>query len=243
MSEEEFQPYITKQGRMKNSQPLCIRSQWFQFKSAIVHNNKYDYSVSGFTGTENPVIIICPEHGVFSQTARNHMKGRGCPKCAQLSRNATKTLTQEEFEARASQVHGKKYRYGIYKKQTHPIVVECPYHGQFSQYPHNHLAGNGCPKCQNKNQDTLYLLKCVTTGLIKIGITNNLSNRLCSLGGRLVVLHYKTLANPRYAEQELHQKYATYRVNNPYVKNGNTEFFSLTDQQVESIKVVINGYV
>jgi len=46
-----------------------------------IHNNKYDYSKSIYTFARNKILIICPTHGEFSQTASSHLKS-GCPKCS-----------------------------------------------------------------------------------------------------------------------------------------------------------------
>jgi very-short-patch-repair endonuclease len=48
---------------------------------AKVHNNKYDYSKAVYTKAREKIIIICPEHGEFSQLASIHLLGRGCSKC------------------------------------------------------------------------------------------------------------------------------------------------------------------
>ncbi len=46
------------------------------------HNNKYNYSNVKLLGGRKKVEIICPEHGIFSQTPDQHMNtGTGCPKC------------------------------------------------------------------------------------------------------------------------------------------------------------------
>lgn len=50
-------------------------------KSKAIHCDKYDYSKCKYTGWENPVIIICPKHGEFTQVAGNHLSGCGCPRC------------------------------------------------------------------------------------------------------------------------------------------------------------------
>lgn len=47
-----------------------------------VHGDKYDYSLTEYTEADNSIIIICPEHGEFIQSANSHLKGRGCPSCA-----------------------------------------------------------------------------------------------------------------------------------------------------------------
>jgi very-short-patch-repair endonuclease len=43
---------------------------------------RYDYShVEAFTSTVQPVTIICPLHGRFSQSMSHHARGDGCPTC------------------------------------------------------------------------------------------------------------------------------------------------------------------
>src|SRR5690606_24900383 len=52
-------------------------------KSAIsIHGDKYIYEYSLFKNLKSAVKIICKEHGVFKQTPSQHLKGRGCNKCA-----------------------------------------------------------------------------------------------------------------------------------------------------------------
>lgn len=48
---------------------------------SIVHNNFYDYSKTIYTTARDTVIITCPEHGDFTQIARDHLNGRGCKSC------------------------------------------------------------------------------------------------------------------------------------------------------------------
>lgn len=47
-----------------------------------IHNNKYDYSLVEYTRVSAKIKIICPDHGIFEQTANNHRRGRGCPVCS-----------------------------------------------------------------------------------------------------------------------------------------------------------------
>ena len=50
------------------------------------HNDKYDYSLTEYTGTINKVTIICPEHGQFKQKAAGHLDGKeGCKKCHRVN--------------------------------------------------------------------------------------------------------------------------------------------------------------
>ena len=53
----------------------------FIYESKKIHNDKYDYSLSIYDGTFNKLKIICPKHGIFIQSADNHLRGKGCPIC------------------------------------------------------------------------------------------------------------------------------------------------------------------
>lgn len=55
------------------------------------HGDKYDYSLVVYKNIRTKVLIICKEHGIFSQTPTSHKSGRGCPKC-KLSRGESKIM-------------------------------------------------------------------------------------------------------------------------------------------------------
>lgn len=77
-------------------------------KAKQIHNNKYDYSKSIYNGIFKKICIVCPEHGEFWQTPKNHLKGSGCPKCAKshlenevelfLKNNKIEFECQKKFE-------------------------------------------------------------------------------------------------------------------------------------------------
>lgn len=60
-----------------------------------------------------------------------------------------KRLTTEDFIAKARQVHGDKYNYSQahYIDVKHKVTIICSEHGEFQMLPHNHLKGQGCPRC------------------------------------------------------------------------------------------------
>lgn len=228
----EFTPYLTKQGGMKATQPIQVKSQWFLHKQVEAHGTRYDYSEVVYAGALTKVRIICKVHGVFEQTPQSHTRGRGCPKCQGLQ-----TKTTQECISDFQKVHGDLYEYSQVRYQgSHSnVYILCKHHGGFSQQPANHLSGQGCPKCKNHNQDTIYFAKCLNTGLIKIGVTNNITKRIVEIGGNLNLLHYFKVPNPKILEKSLHKKYSQLRRYNCTVRNGNTEFFVLTEQQLQSI--------
>jgi very-short-patch-repair endonuclease len=128
-----------------------------------VHGDKYDYShaiyVNGgsYKPTAVKVKIICPEHGMFEQSANAHTQGQGCPGCGLLKQyNQPHKLTTETFIKRALEVHKKKYNYTevIYKTTETKLRIICPEHGLFLQSPHAHLAGRGCPYCSGRIRHT-----------------------------------------------------------------------------------------
>ena len=55
-------------------------NQSFIEKVSKIHSNKYDYSLVNYINNNTKVKIICPQHGIFEQTPRGHLK-YGCPKC------------------------------------------------------------------------------------------------------------------------------------------------------------------
>ena len=213
-------------GNKKKDTKQCIQD----FKR--IHGDKYDYSKSQYINCATKVEIICKEHGSFSQRPDDHLKGSGCPSC-----QGTKKKDTQQCVEGFKRVHGEKYSYSKVKYTNNKEKVEiiCKQHGSFFQRPYAHLEGHGCPTCQNHNQNTLYLLKCLDTGLIKIGITNNLRQRISSIGGSLEYLYHITVENPRQLEKSLHQEYKDFQVFNPTVKNGGTEFFQLSESQVLNI--------
>lgn len=63
-------------------------------------------------------------------------------------------LTTEEFVKRAKAMHGGEYDYSKaqYSSMSVKVCIICPEHGEFWQKPSNHLRGQKCPKCANKNR-------------------------------------------------------------------------------------------
>lgn len=117
------------------------------------HNNKYDYSKVVYINSTTKVNIICPIHGEFLQTPHHHLKGHGCPLCANQVISEKKKLTQDEFISKAKIIHSDKYDYSKveYVDCKTKIKIICPTHGEFRQYPSYHLSGNGCPFCNESH--------------------------------------------------------------------------------------------
>lgn len=126
-----------------------LTTEDFINRSSKIHNNKYNYSRTNYTGSNNKVIIICPEHGEFKQLSRHHITGIGCPKCGHLKTSSCRRKTTEEFIKDAKEVHGERYDYSLsdYKGNHIKVKIICKEHGAFKQIPNTHLNGSGCIKC------------------------------------------------------------------------------------------------
>ena len=115
-----------------------------------VHGDKYDYSKTIYKNAFSPVIIICPKHGEYTQIARTHLYGHGCPECA-----GKRKYDLVYFLEKAKNVHGNKYDYSLIKeiknnRELLPII--CPKHGIFYQTIDNHInQKQGCPNCMKSH--------------------------------------------------------------------------------------------
>lgn len=73
-----------KCGRINNIEKQLTSIFKFIEQSNIIHNNKYDYSLSILKGMMKKIIIICDLHGKFLQRPDNHIRGIGCPSCGHI---------------------------------------------------------------------------------------------------------------------------------------------------------------
>ena len=114
-----------------------------------VHGDKYDYSDVVFVKNNTKVAIGCPEHGTFYQTPKDHKKGRGCRKCANLTIGDSKRASFDAVVQKANATHDNTYTYVPveYHNQNTKLKVICQEHGEFEQSAANHVRGWGCPKC------------------------------------------------------------------------------------------------
>ena len=126
--------------------PSKLTNEQFIEKCHLRHGDKWNYSLTNYTGTKNKVVIICKEHGEFIQTASDHLSGCGCPSC-----DSTKRMTTEIFIEKSKKIHGEKWNYSKVSYGNHnyeTVEIICEMHGSFLQRPWAHLRGQGCPKCQ-----------------------------------------------------------------------------------------------
>lgn len=136
--------HLNGQGCPKCAHNCKSSEEIFITKSNLLHNNKYDYSLVEYINNKTKVKIVCPEHNEFEQSPAEHLKGSGCPRCANNYK-----LDTELFIEKAKKIHKNKYDYSKvnYINSYDKVLITCKKHGDFSQSPNHHLNGSNCPIC------------------------------------------------------------------------------------------------
>lgn len=118
-----------------------------------LHSDSFDYSRVKYVNMITKICIICPMHGEFWQTPGNHLKGKGCKKCANNKLSILKTHSTIEFIEKAINIYGYRFDYSkvIYINAKTKVCIICKQHGEFWQTPDNHLSGYGCSLCGDNN--------------------------------------------------------------------------------------------
>jgi very-short-patch-repair endonuclease len=61
-----------------------LNSEQFILEAIKIHGDKYDYSLVDYKNSNDKIKIICPIHGMFEQSPRNHKnRQHGCPGCCE----------------------------------------------------------------------------------------------------------------------------------------------------------------
>lgn len=132
-----------------NGCPKCPRAtdvttQMWIDRAILTHGERYDYSQTEYTRSDQKLKIICREHGQFSQLPSHHTNGSNCPKCA-----LRYSPTTEEFVEKCRVMYGDRYDYGktVYNGAKEYITYECAVHGEVEQQAYDHISGHGCGWC------------------------------------------------------------------------------------------------
>lgn len=126
-----------------------LNTEQFISRSTEIHNNFYDYSLVVYENNTTKVKILCPEHGEFEQSPKNHLKGSGCKKCGKNKYINSRKTTTLEFIEKSKEIHDNKYDYSnsVIDGVKNKVKIICPIHGQFQQEAYKHMSGHGCKRC------------------------------------------------------------------------------------------------
>jgi hypothetical protein len=67
-------------GLVKSEYDYIVEASW-------KHNNKYTYGKTVYNRADEKIEVTCPTHGSFFPIASLHLKGTGCPDCAESGLN------------------------------------------------------------------------------------------------------------------------------------------------------------
>jgi hypothetical protein len=127
-------------------------------KATNIHGDRYDYSKVDYKNNNTDIVITCKEvgHGNFNQKPKTHLRGSGCTKCGKITSSNKRKNNNNKVIERFKNIHGDKYDYSkmVYINLNTDIIIICKEHGEFQQAPHNHYAGQNCPKCSNRYKIT-----------------------------------------------------------------------------------------
>ena len=92
----------------------------------ITHGDKYSYpDFEEYFTPKRKIKILCSDHGLFFQSAQQHIKGNGCPQCYSDKNN----ITVNRFLIDSIQEHGDRYDYSLifqnYKNTRSMITIGC----------------------------------------------------------------------------------------------------------------------
>jgi very-short-patch-repair endonuclease len=146
--------HLNRHNCQKCANNIKSNTETFIEKAKQIHGYRYIYSKVNYINANIHVIIICKEHGEFTQIPDFHINRKcGCPKCS----NNVKLDTQTFIE-KAIKIHGNKYIYSKvnYINNYTNLIIICNKHGEFTQQPYVHLLEHGCPSCINKTEFKFY---------------------------------------------------------------------------------------
>jgi len=67
-----------------------LTTEDFIKRAREIHGDKYDYSKVEYVNNHTKVCVICPKHGEFWQVPSSHLRGHGCPICADVENGKRK---------------------------------------------------------------------------------------------------------------------------------------------------------
>lgn len=102
-----------------------------------------------YVNNHTPIILTCSKHGDWETWPTSLLKNIECPECQKERLHNLYAKKTSEFVKEAKEAHGEYYNYGKteYIDCHTKLCITCPKHGEFWQYPNDHLNGTGCPKC------------------------------------------------------------------------------------------------
>lgn len=233
----------------------------FITKAKEIHGERYKYheeQKAEWNGRSHKVKIFCPVCETdFWQIGGDHLQGSGCPVCA----NKALQLPYIDFISQAKLLHGNRYSYYEEKEaewdgSNKNVKIFCTVcEKSFFQRASTHLKGYGCPICNTasgkdseKNflenfelaSSPCYLYYIKIADSYKIGITNNIANRLRGESYELLKSRETIRLFAWRAEQMILDEFKEYKKRNDSLKAGSTECFGVDISILDNFEAYFN---
>lgn len=142
-----FIPAVHKPPKQDGRAKRKLTTEDVVAKFKAIHGDKYDYSRVNYIESKQPVLIGCEHHGFVEVSTFKHVNTDGCPECGKLKKKPP--ISFQAFKAKATVVHGDKYRYyeGSFTQMQGLVKIHCREHDDFWQQASAHVQGRGCPSC------------------------------------------------------------------------------------------------
>jgi len=108
-------------------------NEQFKCEAKTLYGDLYIYDFVNYISLKNKVAIICRKHGPFQQIPSNHLRGKGCPKCAHIiSKPETAWLDSLNIDQKYRQakikINGRAMKTDAYVPDTNTIYE---FHGNY----------------------------------------------------------------------------------------------------------------
>lgn len=148
-----------------------------------------DWHDGKYKNSKTKAVVKCLKDGtIWSSVVLDLQNGHGCPSCGLEVRRKKRASKQQDVEARFASLGVVFSRWvdGSYKNSYSKAVMLCEQHGEYIQASNAILGGYKCPSCSKCGFDPhragyVYALVSDGGGMVKIGITNNVSDRVSFL--------------------------------------------------------------
>jgi len=142
-----------------------------------------------YKNSKTKAVVRCKKDGnVWSSVVLDLQNGHGCPRCGIEVRRRKRASKQPDVEAKFLSLGLVFARWvdGEYKNNKSKAVMHCDRHGEYIQTSNAILNGYRCPSCSKCGFDPhregyVYALVSDSGDMVKIGITNNVNDRVSFL--------------------------------------------------------------
>ena len=133
--------------------PKRLTQEEFIERTKLIFGDKYNYTHVDYINSATKVNIFCKKcNENFEIIPNNHLKGFGCPRCAN---EEFKKRRRDKYIEEVRKVYGDKYTVLNFEDTRKDVEVLCKKHGIFKKNAKSFKDGHKCPECRKEELETL----------------------------------------------------------------------------------------